>query len=157
MLRPLAFATGLALCFLSGWSTAAAQVRVPVVSVRVGKSTTTKVFNEGTARATKAHKSLKEFRGGHGEHATVHSEQDTFAYTVKGWKLTLDKPVRFNLPFGGNFELSEIDLKDATIIAGGLACSQVESCVELVKKICALIPGSKCDSVLGPKKVDIAD
>jgi hypothetical protein len=158
MSRPLAFVIGLALCLLSGWSTADANGRVVM---RIGKSAAAaKAVDEltkGTAVAAKAFKSLKEFKGKRSEHGTVHSGQDTFAYTVKGWKLTPHKPVQFNLPFRGNFELSEINLKMPSVLAGGSACSQVESCVELVRRICALAASAKCGLVDNPKKVEIGD
>jgi hypothetical protein len=145
MLRSLAFAIGLMVCFLSGWSTADAQGRV---LPKVGKNAA-KVIGQGTILAAKALKSLREFR--HSEHGTnqVPAKLETLRYTINGWKLILHNPVQFNLPFRGNFELSEIDLKKPSAIAGGYACSQVENCVEFVKRVCASASIEGCREVTG--------
>jgi hypothetical protein len=89
---------------------------------------------------TKATKSSRIFKLRHLEQATNTERPNPLVYTIKGGKLILHNPVQFDLPFGGKYELSEIDLRKPIALAGGYACSQVESCVEFVKSVCASAP-----------------
>src|SRR5215471_12160491 len=155
MFRPLAFAMGLALCVFSGWQPADASA----MKIAKRAATSKVIVYESTALAAKALKSLKEIKHRHWEHVTnkVHPGQGTLAYTIKGWKLVLHEPVQFSLPLRGSFERAEIDLRKPALFAGGYACSQVESCVAFVKKVCDSVPNSKCDSVADTRKVEIGD
>jgi len=155
MFRPLAFAMGLALCVFSGWQPADANA----MKIAKRAATSKVIVDESTALAARAVKSLKEIKHRHWEHGTnkVHPGEGAPAYTIKGWKLVLHQPVQFSLPFQGSFEIAEIDLGKPALTAGGYACSQLESCVAFVKKVCDLVPNSKCDSVADTRKVEISD
>jgi hypothetical protein len=168
MLRPVAFAIGLALCSLSGWSSAHAHPSS--ILWKIGKSpAAAKVIDNLISRpalAEKALETLKQLKGlmreyetdavqalrqlhpadraalilsddslGLGKSYLHHSGLDTSKYTIKNWKLILHEPVEFDLPAGGKFELSEIDLKKPAASAAAYACSQVKDCIELVQKL----------------------
>jgi len=165
MLRPVAFAIGLALCSLSGWSSAHAHPST--ILWKIGKSpAAAKAIDKLTkmpALAEQALKKLKQLEGlaqeygtdavqalrklhpadraklilsddslGLGESYLKHAGLDPAKYTIENWKLILRKPVEFDLPGGGKFRLTEIDLKKP---AAAYGCSQVKECVELVQKL----------------------
>ena len=168
MLRPVAFVIGLALCSLSGWSSAHAHVSS--ILIKIGKSpAAAKVIDyliSSPALAEKALEKLKQFKGlaweyetnavqalrqlGPADRATLilgddslglgksylhHSGLDASKYSIKNWKLILNEPIEFDLPAGGKFQLSEIDLKKPATGAAGYACYQVKGCIELVQKL----------------------
>ena len=64
-----------------------------------------------------------------------HAGLDTSKYTIENWKLILHEPLEFDLPAGGKFKLSEINLKKPAAIAAASACYQVRGCIEQVQKL----------------------
>jgi hypothetical protein len=164
MLRPVAFAIGLALCSLSGWSSAHAHPSR--VLWKIGKSSAAAKVIEEKALEILKQLDLKQLKGlareyetdavqalrrlhpadratlilsdnslGLGRSYLEHAGLDTSKYTIENWKLILHEPLEFDLPAGGKFKLSEINLKKPAAIAAASACYQVRGCIEQVQKL----------------------
>ena len=120
MLRSAAITIGLVLC-LSGSSAHAGKLK-PMM--KLGKAVAQEIQSVA--------------------HGIQHAH-DVPTYSIKNWTLTLNKPVHFKLPGGGNFEVGEIDLKKPGALAGGVLCVNVKGCGEMVESLRAAVVGQKDD------------
>ena len=75
--------------------------------------------------------------------AVAHYAHEVPTYSVRNWTLTLNKPVHFKLPGGGDFEVIDIDLKKPGALAGGVLCIKVKGCGEMVESLRAAVAGQK--------------
>jgi hypothetical protein len=75
----------------------------------------------------------------------IHYAHEVPTYSIRNWTLTLNKPVHFKLPGGGDFEVIDIDLKKPGALAGGVLCIKVKGCGEMVESLRAAVAGQKGD------------
>jgi hypothetical protein len=139
MRRSLVFASALMLCVSSGWPTAYAQARL---SPTVRKSTA-KLIGEGAGLAAKSVSILR----------VEQSAQETNRkWTLEGSNLILHRPVRFNLPFGGEYKSPpKISLWWPSGIAASVGCYQWQGCKDFTDWVKSLI---QPQPEAGPKKGD---